>query len=52
MDLIDIQQLAPFNDGIKYLLAVIDTFTCRNTQQAWSKCTTFFITFAWSGKSV
>ena len=27
MDLIDIQQLAPFNDGVKYLLAVIDTFT-------------------------
>ena len=27
MDLIDVQQLAPFNDGIKYLLAVIDTFT-------------------------
>lgn len=27
MDLIDMQQLAPFNDGKKYLLAVIDTFT-------------------------
>ena len=27
MDLIDMQQLASFNDGAKYLLAVIDTFT-------------------------
>ncbi len=27
MDLIDMQQLAPFNDGKNYLLAVIDTFT-------------------------
>lgn len=27
MDLLDIQQLAPFNDGVKYLLVVIDTFT-------------------------
>lgn len=27
MDLLDFQQLAPFNDGIKYLLTVIDTFT-------------------------
>jgi hypothetical protein len=27
MDLVDIQALAPFNDNIRYLLAVIDTFT-------------------------
>ena len=27
MDLVDIQELAPFNDNIRYLLAVIDTFT-------------------------
>lgn len=27
MDLVDIQALAPFNDGIRYLLTVIDTFT-------------------------
>ena len=27
MDLVDMQQLAPFNDGAKYLLTVIDTFT-------------------------
>jgi transposase InsO family protein len=27
MDLVDIQALAPYNDGIRYLLTVIDTFT-------------------------
>lgn len=27
MDLVDIQELAQFNDGIRYLLTVIDTFT-------------------------
>jgi hypothetical protein len=27
MDLVDIQELAPYNDNIRYLLAVIDTFT-------------------------
>ena len=27
MDLVDMQQLAPFNYGTKYFLAVIDTFT-------------------------
>jgi len=27
MDLVDIQALAPYNDGIRYLLSVIDTFT-------------------------
>ena len=27
MDLVDIQELSPFNDNIRYLLAVIDTFT-------------------------
>ena len=27
MDLVDIQELAPFNDNIRFLLAVIDTFT-------------------------
>ena len=27
MDLVDIQELAPFNDNIKYLFSVIDTFT-------------------------
>lgn len=27
MDLVDMQKLAPHNDGVKYLLTVIDTFT-------------------------
>lgn len=27
MDLVDIQELAPFNDNIRYILSVIDTFT-------------------------
>lgn len=27
MDLLDFQKLAPYNNGIKYLLTVIDTFT-------------------------
>lgn len=27
MDLVDMQNLAPWNDGVKYLLTVIDTFT-------------------------